>query len=151
MRFLGNIEARIDSKGRVFVPSVFRKILFANNQDVLYLRKDVFQNCIIIYPESVWEKELSFLRSKLSKWVEEEQDLYRQFMIEAEAVCLDKSGRVLISKKMLSLIGAESEIKFLGVDDTIEVWPKSALEKPRISQEDFKKRISELMSDKIKE
>ena len=27
MRLLGNIEARIDSKGRVFLPAAFRKVL----------------------------------------------------------------------------------------------------------------------------
>ena len=29
MRFLGNIEAKTDVKGRVFLPAVFRKVLQA--------------------------------------------------------------------------------------------------------------------------
>ena len=43
MRFLGNIEAKIDAKGRVFLPATFRKVLQAGGEENLVLRKDVFQ------------------------------------------------------------------------------------------------------------
>ena len=43
MRFLGNIEAKIDAKGRVFLPATFRKVLQAAGEESLVLRKDVFQ------------------------------------------------------------------------------------------------------------
>lgn len=147
MRFLGNVVARVDIKSRVFIPAVFRKVLIAEGQQTLYLRKDVFQDCIILYPLSVWEKELGLLRSKLNKWNPGEQDLYRQFMIEAEAVEPDGSGRILISRHLLNLAGIVSEVRFLGVDDTIEIWPKDALEKPRVEPEVFKETMQALMTN----
>ena len=146
MRFLGNIEAKLDTKSRVFIPAIFRKVLVAEHQQTLYLRKDIFQNCITVYPQSVWEEELGILRSKLNKWDPQEQDLYRQFLIEAEVVEPDTSGRILISKRLLSIVGIESEVRFLGVDNTIEIWPKEALEKPRVEPEMFREKMQALMA-----
>jgi len=146
MRFLGNIEAKLDTKSRVFIPALFRKVLVAENEQILYLRKDVFQNCITVYPQTVWEEELGHLRSKLNKWNPDEQDLYRQFMLEAEVEELDASGRILISKHLLSIVGIESEVRFLGVDNTMEIWPKEALEKPRVEPEIFREKMRELMA-----
>jgi MraZ protein len=149
MRFLGNIEARLDTKNRVFIPAVFRKVLVAEAQQTLYLRKDVYQDCIIVYPQLVWEEELSLLRSKLNKWNPEEQDLYRQFMLEAEVVESDISGRILISRHLLSSVGIETDVRFLGVDNTIEIWPKNVLEKPRVDPEVFRKKMQILMTNNL--
>ena len=41
MRFLGNVEAKTDAKGRAFLPAVFRKVLSASGEENLVLRKDV--------------------------------------------------------------------------------------------------------------
>ena len=48
MRFLGNIEAKTDSKGRVFLPAIFRKVLQGAGEEVLVLRKDVHQRCLVL-------------------------------------------------------------------------------------------------------
>ena len=42
MRFIGNIEAKSDSKGRVFIPACFRRVLQAAACDTMMLRKDVY-------------------------------------------------------------------------------------------------------------
>ena len=39
MRFLGNIEAKTDAKGRAFLPAAFRKVLQMNSEERLVLRK----------------------------------------------------------------------------------------------------------------
>ena len=44
MRFLGNIEAKTDAKGRAFLPAIFRKVLQAAGEENLVLRKDVSRN-----------------------------------------------------------------------------------------------------------
>lgn len=146
MRFLGNIVAKLDAKNRVFIPAAFRKQLLQNEGQRLYLRKDVFQKCITVYTLDVWEEELLNLRVRLNRWEPEQQELYRQFMIDAEEVIPDSSGRILISKQLLALVGIESEVRFLGVDETLEIWPKEALEKPRIEPEVFGQKMRELLS-----
>jgi len=146
MRFLGNIVAKLDAKNRVFIPAAFRKQLLQDEGQVLYLRKDVFQNCITVYTQEVWEEELLQLRASLNRWEPEQQELYRQFMIDAEEVLPDSSGRILISKQLLQLVGIDSEVRFLGVDNTLEIWPKEALERPRIEPEVFGQKMRELLT-----
>ena len=73
MRFLGNIEAKTDAKGRAFLPAVFRKVLQASGEDCLMLRKDVFQKCLVLYPESVWNERIDLLKTQLKPWKQSHQ------------------------------------------------------------------------------
>ncbi|MBO7724429.1 MAG: cell division/cell wall cluster transcriptional repressor MraZ, partial [Paludibacteraceae bacterium] len=52
--FIGNIEAKLDAKGRVFVPASYRKLLVCREKEQLVVRKDPDMNCLILYPENVW-------------------------------------------------------------------------------------------------
>ncbi len=144
-QFLGNFEAKADAKGRIFVPAVFRKLLQSQNETWLVLRKDIFQDCLVIYPGSVWEKEIEILRSKLNKWNKTEQQVFRQFVLDAERIEMDASGRILISKRYLQLVDIDTQVRFLGVDNTIEIWAKDKLEKPLMAAEEFAKEIEKLM------
>ena len=143
--FLGNFEAKADAKGRIFVPAAFRKLLQSQGEDSFVLRKDIFQDCLVLYPGSVWEREIELLRSKLNKWNKTEQQVFRQFVLDAERLEMDESGRVLISKRYLELANIDAHIRFLGVDETIEIWAKEKLEKPLMVPEDFANEIQKLM------
>lgn len=146
MQFLGNIEAKADSKGRIFVPAVFRKRLQNEDEDFLVLRKDIFQDCLVLYPGSVWEKEVEILRSRLNKWDKEQQQVFRQFVLDAERIEMDASGRILVPKRYLQMVSIESGVRFLGVDETIEIWAKEKLENPLVAPDEFASRLQELMS-----
>jgi MraZ protein len=146
MQFLGSIEAKIDAKARVFVPANFRKVLQGEGQFVLILRKDIFQNCLVLYPEAVWEAEVEKLRSRLNRWDKSQQQLFRQFVVDTERLELDANGRILFPKRCLRMIGADTEIQFLGVDNTIEVWAKGKLEESLMPAEDFAAEIQRIMS-----
>lgn len=145
MRFLGNIEAKADSKGRVFLPAGFRKVLQASGEDQIVMRKDVFQDCLVLYPESVWNEQVDLLRSKLNRWNKQHQQIYRQFVSDVELVNLDASGRMLIPRRYQQLVGITQEVRFLGVGDTIEIWAGGKDCKPFMDAEDFGKALEELM------
>ncbi|NLX80941.1 MAG: division/cell wall cluster transcriptional repressor MraZ [Proteiniphilum sp.] len=147
LQFLGNIEAKVDSKGRIFVPATFRKQLQSSDEEYLVLRKDVFQDCLLLYPGTVWEKEIEFLRSRLNKWNKEQQQIFRQFVLDAERIEMDASGRILIPKRYLQMVNIDVEVRFLGVDNIIEIWSKDNLEKPMIVPEVFSTKLQELMDE----
>ncbi|MGB4054282.1 MAG: cell division/cell wall cluster transcriptional repressor MraZ, partial [Dysgonamonadaceae bacterium] len=111
----------------------------------LVLRKDIFQDCLVLYPGSVWEKEIEMLRSKLNKWNKDQQQIFRQFVLDAERLEMDANGRILIPKRYLQMVNIDGDVRFLGVDDTIEIWAKEKLEKPLVSPEEFSAKIQELM------
>ena len=146
MRFLGNIEAKTDTKGRAFLPAVFRKVLQASGEENLVLRKDVFQKCLVIYPESVWNERLDQLKQQLRPWKQAHQQMFRQFVSEAEVVTLDGNGRFLISKRLQKNAEIDQDIQFIGMDDTIEIWSPTNLEKTLKTDEEFGTEFEDIMN-----
>ena len=53
--FVGNIEGRLDEKGRIFVPAVYRKILSEADSKRIVMRRDTDNECLMFYPEQVWK------------------------------------------------------------------------------------------------
>lgn len=146
MRFLGNIEARTDAKGRVFLPATFRKQLQMAGEEQLVLRTDVHGQCLVLYPESAWLKRLDQIGAQVSEWDEEEQMVLRQFMAEAELLTLDGNGRFLISRRLLQSADIQQAVRFIGMNDTIEIWAQEKTEKPFLAQEEFAARLKAIMN-----
>lgn len=145
MRFIGNIEARTDAKGRVFLPAVFRKELQASGEDSLVLRKDVFQSCLVLYPASVWNEQMDVLRSRLNRWNATHQQIFRQFVSDAEVMSIDANGRILLPRRYLAMAGITQSVRFIGMGDTIEIWSSEALQTPFMDSAEFGAALETLM------
>ncbi len=146
MRFIGNIEAKVDAKGRVFLPAVFRKELTGESTPTLMLRKDLFQDCLVLYPENIWNEQTNALRSRLNRWVKEEQQFFREYVSAVVRVPLDSNGRLLIPKRFLSMAGIDQSVRFIGMDDCIEIWSEENTEQPFVEPEELASQLSRLMS-----
>ncbi len=146
MRFLGNIEARADAKGRVFLPAVFRKQLQMAGEEVLVLRTDTYGKCLVLYPESSWNRRLDEITAKMSEWDEDEQMVLRAYMAEAEVLTLDGNGRFLISKRLLQAAQIDQSVRFIGMNDVIEIWASEKTEKPFLQQQEFAEKLKAIMS-----
>ena len=143
--FIGNIEARLDSKGRTFVPAQYRKILVEMGSSHIIMRRDTDNACIIFYPEHVWQAKVSELRNALDEWNPEDQMLLMQFMSEAEILDMDAQGRVLLQKKHLEMIGAEQDIVFVGMLDRIAVWNPEVFADKQMPTQDLASLIRQRM------
>ena len=151
MRVLGNIEAKTDAKGRVFLPATFRKVLQASGEENLVLRKDVFQACLVLYPESVWNEQMDHLRRRLSRWNARHQLIFRQFVADVELVALDGNGRFLIPKRYLKMAQIEQTVKFVGMGDTIEIWRSTGNDEPFMEASSFGQALEEIMGTQTEE
>jgi MraZ protein len=147
MRLIGNIEAKVDAKGRAFLPATFRKVLQASSEEKLVLRKDVFQPCLVLYPESVWNEQMDLLRRRLNRWNKRQQDVFRKFVSEVEILTLDGNGRFLIPKRYQRMADIVQDVKFVGMGDTIEIWSSQRAEQQQMSPDDFESALEELMAD----
>ena len=148
MRFLGNIESKIDAKGRVFLPASFRKILQTAGEQVLVLRKDFHQSCLVVYPLSAWNRRTDTLLSQVNEFDDESQMVFRMYVSEAEETALDSNGRLLIPRRYLQMVGIDQTVRFIGMNDTIEIWAAEKAEKPFLSQEDFAAKLKAMMAKK---
>ena len=149
MRFLGKTDAKLDVKGRLFLPASFRKELQGSGVDRVVLRKDVFNECLVVYPESVWNEQMDALRSKLNRWNKAHQQVFRQFVSEAETVQLDASGRLLVPKRCLQAANIQQDVQFVGMGDTIEIWG-DAKNDCDMSTEEFGQALEEIMNSEDK-
>jgi len=118
--------------------------------DCFILRKDIFQECLILYPEKVWNDQLNELRNRLNRWNAQHQTIFRQFVSDVEIITLDGNGRFLIPKRYLKLAQINQEVRFIGMDDTIEIWAKTIADKPFIGSEEFGKALESIMGDNEK-
>ena len=147
MRFFGDFPAKADAKGRVFLPAAYRKVLDAAGEERLVMRPDLFQECLVLYPESLWNHMLDSMRSRLNRWNREHQDIIRGFVAEAEMVELDANGRFLINKRKMNVAGITQDVRFLAVDDRIEVWDKAKCEQHLAQQTELGSKLQEAMKD----
>ena len=146
MRFLGNIEAKTDAKGRVFLPATFRKELQAAGVETLVMRKDVHQRCLVLYPESVWNERMDALLSRVSEWDDVGQQVLRQYVSEAEVLTLDGNGRFLIPRRYLQMADIDQTVRFIGMNNVIEIWAVEKTAQPFLSQEEFAARLKSIMT-----
>lgn len=128
MRFTGSTDAKVDEKGRVFVPSNFRKILQKEEVEGLILRKDIFQRCLVLFPIEVWDAQVDAITARTNMFSREGRDALRKFVAGAENVSMDSGGRILLPKRFLEDAGIKNDVRFIGVDNTIEIWCKYAAE-----------------------
>ncbi len=148
--FIGNIEARADEKGRIFVPAQYRKILNETDSKRIVLRRDTDNECLIFYPEQVWNDKVAQLRSALDEWNPEDQLLLMQFMAEAEMLDMDNQGRILLQKKNLDTIGAQQDVVFVGMLDRFALWSPAVFESKKLEPHDLAVRIRQKMKETAK-
>ena len=142
--FLGKIEAKIDAKGRVFVPSVFRKVFSEEDRERVVVRMEADEKYLVVYPESVWNKQVLDLQSKLNEWDSEDQMLLMQFVGDAEILDFDSQGRVLLPKRLQVRLGGGSELIFVGMVDRIALWSKSKYEERFAMKDKLSERLKML-------
>ena len=147
MRFFGDFPAKVDPKGRVILPAAFRKLLEAEKERTLVIRHDSYQPCLVIYPESVWNRMLDELEAKLNKWNRRHQDILRRFVEGAENFELDGNGRLLINKRKMDRAGIKQDIMFLAVNDKIEVWGTERYVEHFANEEGAAEELESVMCD----
>ena len=139
--FIGNIEGRLDEKGRIFVPAGYRKILAEAESKRIVMRRDTDNECLMFYPEEVWNEKVEQLRQTLDEWDPEDQLILMQFMADAEYLEMDGQGRILLQKKNLETIGAQQDVLFVGMLNRFAVWAPETFAAKRLSQSELAARL----------
>ncbi len=147
MRFTGNIDAKVDEKGRVFVPSSFRKILQREESQGLIMRRDIFQRCLVLFPQEVWNEQVNAITARTNMFDRQGRDALRRFVAGAESITLDSGGRMLIPRRYLEETGIVNEVRFIGVDNTIEIWSRQAADALLSEPDELADALENLMKE----
>ena len=151
MRFTGNIDAKVDEKGRVFIPASFRKVLQLSNLDSLILRKDVFQRCLVLYPKAVWNSMVDSIALRTNTFDRKGRESLRAFVAGAEKISIDGNGRILIPRRYLDSADIQNEVRFLGMDNSIEIWSRQKIDELLSNTESFAENLEQLMNTNCNE
>jgi MraZ protein len=116
----GNYPARIDSKGRLKVPTAFRRYLEEKHGSAVYLTS-LTGECVRIYPMPEWEaieQRLSLLPSM--------DPARRKFLDRTnyygQQSSMDSQGRVLIHPLLRKSAAVVGDVVVLGYLSYLEVW-----------------------------
>lgn len=117
--FIGEFHLNIDDKGRLFIPSEFRKIL---GEEIVINRG--IEQCIYVYPTLAWSKIVSKL-SSLSFTKKTNREFNRMFLSGAFMRSIDSKGRINVENILIEYAGISKECIILGVGERLEIWDKN--------------------------
>ncbi len=135
--FIGDYICRVDEKGRMLFPSAFKKQNKSASPDRFVLKKDIFDQCLILYTIEEWDRQNALIRRNTNPYNREHSRFLRDFYRGTSELTLDSSGRLLIPKRMLEMIGASSELALTGQDSRIELWANDLYASHTIQEDIF--------------
>ncbi|OFY71435.1 MAG: cell division protein MraZ [Bacteroidetes bacterium RBG_13_42_15] len=149
--FIGDYPCKVDAKGRIILPMAFKKQMPAAAQDHFVVRKDIFENCLVLYAIDDWNRQLEKIRKRINPYNREHNRFLRNFFKGTAELSLDSNNRMLIPKRLFDLIGAERDVVLAGQDGRIEIWSASVYETIEMPAEDFANLAEKLMGGSINE
>ncbi len=149
--FIGDYPCKVDVKGRIILPMAFKKQMPAAAQDHFVVRKDIFENCLVLYAIDDWNRQLEKIRKRINPYNREHNMFLRNFFKGTAELSLDNNNRLLIPKRLFELIGAERDVVLAGQDGRIEIWSASVYETIEMPAEDFANLAEKLMGGSINE
>jgi len=135
--FRGRYEHTIDQKGRISIPSRFREILAALNDERVIITN--YDGALWAYPFQEWI-EIEQKVSNLPQSNPAVRMFQRVFIAGATECLLDKQGRILIPPALRSYAGLNKDVILVGMIKRFELWEKEKWQKVfQQAQEDVEK------------
>lgn len=120
--FIGDYNGKVDAKGRVTLPSAFKKQMQEGFAGGFVLKRDIFDQCLILYPMQEWERQNELIRSRTNPYNKEHNRFLRLFFSGTAEVIPDAANRILIPKRLMEFAGIQDEVILAGQFGKIEIW-----------------------------
>lgn len=149
--FIGDYACKVDVKGRIILPSAFKKQMPADAQDHFVVRRDIFEKCLVLYSIEDWNRQLEKIRKKMNPYNREHNMFLRNFFKGTAELTLDNNNRLLIPRRLMDLIEADRDVVLAGQDGRIEIWAASVYDTIDLPADDFADLAEKLMGGNINE
>ncbi len=119
-----NTEITIDGKGRISLPTDYRRSL-PDGSVGFHIKKSLAMDCLELYPKNEWEKVVAQL-SHLNPLNPDDMLTLSLFFDGGNDLEMDNSGRLVIPKSILELANIEESkpVLFKTVMNTVCIWDK---------------------------
>ena len=145
--FIGEISCKLDTKGRILFPAAFKKQIPAAAQEKFVIKKDIFEDCLVLYPFNEWERQVDIIRKKLNPYNKDHNRFLRGFFRGTAEIELDASNRILLPKRLVEKIKAEKELVLIGLDTKLEIWSKELYEELNNQDDDFAQLAEDILGN----
>jgi MraZ protein len=115
--FKGTYRHRIDPKGRLPVPAVFRRTLDQGSGMVVTL----LDQCLAVYPAAQWARLETQLHA-LPAFSKQVKALTRLLLSRATDCEVDVQGRILLPPALREAVGLGRDAVVVGVLNRFEIW-----------------------------
>jgi MraZ protein len=150
--FVSTFVNKIDKKGRVSLPSIFRSALPKNSKNEIILSKSL-RNDIIDGLSVDRVKEIAKRINNLDFFSEEHEDFTTSIFSEMLPTNLDKEGRFLIPEQLKKFANIKNEVSFIGQGYFFQIVnPSTALDLQKKSRTRLnlnKKTLGKILTGKI--
>lgn len=142
-QFLGTHTNKLDAKGRVSIPAVFRAALKPDGVGTaqLVLRPSHKHPCIEGWPPGAFHALAKPLET-LDIFSEELDDLATALYADAYPMEADKEGRIVLPEELKTHAGLTDTVEFLGRGNIFQIWEPSAAARRRSEARDKARGIT---------
>ncbi|MFC2151267.1 division/cell wall cluster transcriptional repressor MraZ [Bacteroidota bacterium] len=147
--FIGDYNCKVDEKGRITFPSMLKKQMSSDSESRFVVKKDIFEQCLVLFPIEEWERQNSLIRSKINPYNKEHNKFLRNFYRGSAEIVLDNNNRMLIPKRLLDLANISKEAILAGQDGKIEIWSKDLYDAVEESYDNFAALAEKIMGGDI--
>ena len=120
--FIGEYTCKVDAKGRIMLPSAFKKQLPAISPEKFVVKRDVFERALVMYPIEEWERQNRIIRRNTNPFNKEHSRFLRLFYQGTAELVLDSNSRFLVPKRLMDFAEIGKEAILAGQYGKIEIW-----------------------------
>ncbi|MBN2636571.1 MAG: hypothetical protein JXR61_09895 [Prolixibacteraceae bacterium] len=146
--FAGSHKATIDDKGRIVLPSSFKKELGEMALESLVIEKNLHQPCLDIHPEKYWKSRVEDFKSALDPFDEDDDKLLQFFYQNFIKVAMAPNGRINIPAPYLEYANLDKNVEFIGMGESIRLLAASRPEGSEMSKAEFLAKLKEKRRNK---
>jgi len=119
--FLSTIVNKIDKKGRVSVPAIFRAVLTAQKSPALVLYRSL-KHPALDGSGIDRMKQLSDSIDQLGLFSDDQDDLVASIFADSHMLTPDSEGRVQMPEDLLAHAQIAEQVAFVGRGATFQIW-----------------------------
>ena len=142
--FRGSATARIDEKGRLKIPTAFRKDLADRYGREIFITS-IEGKSALVYPLAVWQ-EIEDRLAAMPKTNQVKQRYLERVSYFGQQTRVDAQGRVVIPQPLRERAAMAGEVVVSARLDHLEVWNRERLDK-RFEDQPFAEEDFEYLSD----
>ncbi len=143
----GTYYCKMDSKGRIMLPSELRKQFEDLGMKDFVLKRAVFHNNLEMHPENEWDKLMTKL-NKLNRFNKKNINFLTRFLAGVRNVNIDSTGRLQIPKDLVNIAGLQKEVVIASAINILQIWDKDTYEAfLKESSEDFSELAEDVMGN----